>query len=271
MKYAIKPKNIFFSVIAALFALMLVSWGPEGHRAIATIAWKHLTPAAKAGVRNLLGRQWLEDVSTWADEVRSDPEYKSTGSWHYVNIPPGDDYSQFAKAVKTMRQDNVYKATLYFEQQLKSPETSRRQKIIALKFLVHFIGDMHQPMHVSNGQDKGGNDIMVTFDGQNTNLHSLWDSGLIDHSSMNEEQLAKAADTATPLEISRWQHEDMMTWLWESYQISTILYREAAKNPDMGNAYYKSHFPVLEQRIEKAGIRLAGVLNAVFAKRAPDK
>jgi len=121
-------------------------------------------------------------------------------------------------------------------------------------------------MHVSSAEDKGGNEIRVTFNGYDDNLHGLWDSGLIDRQHLTYKQMAASYDNATPIEIKKWQRDDLMVWLWESYQISTILYKEAAENPNLGEEYYKTHLPVLEKRIEKAGIRLAGILNAIFDK-----
>ena len=165
-----------------------------------------------------------------------------------------------------MPQENVYKMVLRFEGELKDPDRSRAQKASALKFLVHLVGDLHQPMHVSNGADKGGNAIEIKFNGAYGNLHQLWDSGLIDRQGLSYKEMAATYDNATPLEIKRWQSDDLMVWLWESYQISTILYQEAAKDPDFGDEYYKTHLPVLEKRIEKAGIRLAGLLNSIFAE-----
>jgi hypothetical protein len=253
-------------IITLLFTLVLTSWGPTGHEAIALIAENHLTPEAKQAVKNILGRETLADVSNYADEIRSDPEYKYTGAWHYVNVPPGYNYQQFSNAVMTMRGDNVYKEVLKFELDLRDPDKSKTQKAMALKFLVHLIGDLHQPMHVSNAADKGGNDIAIKFNGAYGNLHQLWDSGLIDRQGLTYKQMAAGYDNATPAEIKRWQSEDLMVWLWESYQISSILYQEAAKDPNFDDGYYKAHLPVLEKRIEKAGIRLAGVLNAIFDK-----
>jgi hypothetical protein len=264
-------KTYFVSVFILLCALVLISWGPTGHRAIAKIAENHLTPTTKQAIKRLLGNQTLADVSNYADELRSDPQYKYTGSWHYVNVPAGYSFGQFADAVKTMHEDNVYKAVLTFEKDLKDPDKSNSQKAFALKFLAHLVGDLHQPMHVSRGEDKGGNNIMIAFNGSADNLHGLWDSGLIEHQGLNYKQMAANYDNATPLEIEKWQRDDLMVWLWESYQVSSILYQEAAKNPDFDEEYYKTHLPVLEKRIEKAGIRLAGILNAIFDKSADVK
>jgi hypothetical protein len=262
----IKKLRCLATIFLALITLGLISWGPKGHRAIAQIAQNHLSPAAKLAVKNILGTEGLVDVSSYADEIRTDPQYKYTGVWHYVNVEPGLDFDQFAKTVTTMPQDNVYKMVIKFERILKDPGKPVTERATALKYIVHLIGDLHQPMHVSNGTDKGGNDIPVKFNGYDDNLHGLWDSGLINRQNLTYKQMATMYDNATPLEIKRWQSDDLMVWLWESYQISTILYQEAAKDPNFDDNYYKTHLPVLEKRIEKAGIRLAGVLNGIFEK-----
>jgi len=264
-------KKYLLQILIIICPLFLISWGPTGHRAVAQLAENHLTPATKLAIQKILGRETLADVSNYADEIRSDPQYKYTASWHYVNVPAGYSFEQFANAVKTMREDNVYKAVLTCERDLKDADKSKTQKANALKFLVHFVGDLHQPMHVSHAEDKGGNTIGVTFNGANDNLHGLWDSGLIDHQGLTYKQMALNYDKATPEEIKKWQSDNLMIWLWESYQVSTILYKEAAENPAFDEEYYKTHLPVLQSRIEKAGVRLAGVLNSVFDSQATSR
>jgi hypothetical protein len=262
-------KKYLVPVFIIVCSLGLISWGPTGHKAIAKIAENHLTPAAQQAVKHILGTETLVDVANYADEIRSDPEFKYTGAYHYVNVPPGLTFAQFASEVHNQKANNVYKMVLRCEMDLKDPGAGYYKKALALKFLVHLVGDLHQPMHVSNGEDKGGNAISITFNGEQGNLHGLWDGGLIDRQGLNYKQMAETYDTATPVEIKKWQSDDLMMWLWESYQVSTILYREAAQNPNFGEEYYKSHLPTLEKRIEKAGIRLAGILNAIFATSSP--
>jgi hypothetical protein len=245
--------------------IILVSWGSVGHHAVGAIAQNHLTPQAKAAVEEILGNETLADVSTWADEVRNTTEYKQTTPWHYINAPLGLNYEEFSKTIKSQSVGNIYSAILNCEHQLADKAASREQKIEALKFLVHFVGDAHQPMHVSRAEDKGGNTVQVQFDGRGTNLHSVWDSKLIDHSGLTYVQMAKEFDTASQEEIKKWQSDDVMRWLYESYQISTRLYGEVENNNKLDEAYYKEHLPIVEQRIEMAGIRLAGVLNHVLS------
>ncbi len=245
--------------------LALVSWGNVGHRTIATIAQNHLTANARAGIRKLIGDTSLADVSNWADEVRSaNPAFASTAPWHYINLSLGYNYQQFTDAVKNAKAPNVYTALQKCEADLKSDTTTARYRAIALKFIVHLVGDAHQPMHVSRAEDQGGNLISVTFNGNPTNLHSLWDSGLLRQHPMTVDMLVDDYDKATPEQIARWQSDDTMKWLYESYLISEQIYVDAAKNPRFTDNYYRTAIPIVQKRILQGGIRLAGVLNNIY-------
>ena len=261
-------KKYFLRYIIIIGSLILVSWGDKGHRVIAKIAENHLTPKTKQAVQKILGSETLAEVSNYADEIRANRNFRFMGPWHYVNVPGGYNFEQFSNAVLTMKEDNVYKVILVCEKDLKDPSISKTKQAFALKLLVHLVGDLHQPMHVSHAEDKGGNNILIKFNGFDDNLHGLWDNGLIEHEGTAYKKMAVDYDSATPTEIKKWQSDSLMVWLWESYQISTILYDEAAKNPAFDEGYYQTHLPVLHKRIEKAGIRLAGMLNSIFD--APD-
>jgi hypothetical protein len=256
-----------YPILSGLIALSLfiISWGFKGHQAVATIAENHLTPKAKAAITELLAGQNIADIASWADEVRNQPAYKQTGSWHYINAELGLSYDQFSAVVKSQGENNVYGAILKYEAVLKSPSTTKEQQTEALKFIVHFIGDAHQPFHVSRAEDKGGNTIQVQFDGKGTNLHALWDSKLIDHEGLTSQQMAKDYDSASPEEIKKWQSESPMQWVWESYQLSSKFYAEIDKGNRLDDTYYQEHIGIIHERIEQAGIRLAGVLNDCFS------
>ena len=238
-----------------------MSWGVLGHKTIAQIAETHLNPQAKNAVKALLGDQSLSEVANWADNTRNQSEYRNTAAWHFLNISLGLNYQQFVQAVKNQNNENIYTALIKCEQQLSDLNSTQEQKVIALKFIVHFVGDLHQPMHISRAEDKGGNTIQVRYDNKGTNLHSLWDSKLIEHQGLSYNQLAFSYDVASPNEIKQWQSDDILKWIFESYQISNQLYTEAENNTNMDEQYYSLHLPIIQQRIEKAGIRLAGVLN----------
>jgi hypothetical protein len=259
-------------ILPAIFALVLstalISWGVTGHRTIGKIAEGHLTAQAKAAVHELIGDTTLAEISTWPDEVRSQPAYRNTGPWHYINLPLGLSFADFETKVKGMTQENVYSALQQQEQVLGSTASTRTQKVEALKYIVHFVGDLHQPMHVSREEDKGGNSIQLNYDGNGTNLHALWDSKLIDHQGLTYEQMAEQYDHATPAQIKQWQSDPLIQWIWESYQASSKLYAEvdAMKSRSIDDSYYTAHIGIVQDRIEKAGIRLAGMLNTIFQK-----
>jgi len=250
--------------ISFVLAFICISWGGTGHKTVAKIAENHLSDNAKVAVKALLGDQSMADVASWADGLRNDPDYSNTGSWHYINATLGLNFADFSKTVKDEGPTNVYGALLKCEGDIKSKGTTFQQKSDALKFIIHFVGDMHQPMHVSRAEDKGGNSIQMQYNGKGTNLHSLWDSGLINKEGETFEQMAVGYDRATPAEIKQWQSTDPMRWAYESYEIATKLYAEADKDKSPGDAYYQTYIPIVQQRIEKAGIRLAGVLNELF-------
>lgn len=242
--------------------LILCSWGFKGHRTVAMIAKKHLNPDIEMVALSYLGTETFSDVSTWADEHRT----SENSPWHYINLPLGLNHEQFIKTVKESK-DNVYTAILQCETILKDNNATPEKKNEALKYLIHFIGDAHQPMHVSRKEDKGGNDIQVRFDGKGTNLHSLWDSKLIDFEGLKETEMANSYDNATPEEIAKWQSDDPTEWLWESYQISSELYAGSKSGQKIDKAYFEKYIPVIHKRINIAGIRLAGKLNKIFANQ----
>jgi hypothetical protein len=257
-----KKRYLLFGSVLVL----LLSWGAVGHRTVGSIAQKHLTPKALAGVRDLLGGQSLADVANWADSVRSLPAYKQTGPWHYINLPLGLNYDAFKSRVENMLEANVYSALVAQMQLITDNAVSRERKVAALKFIVHFVGDLHQPMHVSREEDKGGNTIQLNYDGQGTNLHAVWDSKLIDHTGLDYQQLAAKYDNAPPAQIRQWQNDPVVKWMWESYQITGQLYAEVDSMHDrsIGQAYYDEHIATVALRLEQAGVRLAGLLNVLF-------
>ncbi len=258
-------KRSLILFLSVLVTISLVSWGARGHKAIASIAQKHISANAAAGVSSLLGGSSMADIASWADQVRNQAAYKNTAPWHFLDLPAGLNYDQFKAAVLSQSEPNIYSAIIKCEATVSNasaPEIERRE---ALMFLVHLVGDAHQPMHVSRREDKGGNLVQVRFDGRGTNLHSVWDTRLIDHEGLSDQQIALEYDQATDQQIKQWQSGDEMVWLWESYQISSRLYQEAEADNNFGSDYYNTHIGIVHRRIDQAGIRLAGVLDKIFS------
>jgi hypothetical protein len=260
-----KNKYLMAAVLV-LFSFSLLSWGVTGHRTIGKIAENHLTAKAKMEISALIGDTSLAQISTYADEIRSKPEYRSTGAWHFINLPLGLSYHDFKKQVKALGVENVYNELQKLEVQLKDPKATKEQKVFALKFIVHLVGDLHQPMHVSRESDQGGNKIQVTYDGKGTNLHSLWDTRLLEHQKLGYDELAAKYDVISNRKMKAWKRTPLIKWVYESYQASSILYGELENRKDnkIDEAYYNEHIPMVELRIQQAGIRLAGVLNRIY-------
>ena len=255
-----------FSLIILTLSLFLISWGYTGHRTIGKLTENYLTPTAKKAVQDLLGDESIADACTWADEARKYPELKETANWHFLNLPLGLSFREFKQTLDTLKQANVYSALINAKENLQKPELSRKQKTDALKFLLHFVGDIHQPMHISRAEDKGGNTIQLNFDGKGTNLHGLIDTKLLERGGLKYDSLALELSHIPKRKIRRWQREPIIEWAWESYQISSKLYKEVdeMKTRNIGDEYYQEHIGMVKKRIQQSSVRLAGLLNEVF-------
>src|SRR5664279_6309823 len=162
-------------------SLPAFGWGPEGHNLVARLAAAHLTPAAAARVAEILGPGiTMQSISSWPDQIRRDRA--ATGPWHYVDIPIDKPHLDMARDCP--KGDCVLAKIEDFRKALKDPATAPEPQREALMFLVHFVGDMHQPLHCADNADQGGNKVLVKYGNRGGdrpyNLHSLWDSGLLD-------------------------------------------------------------------------------------------
>jgi hypothetical protein len=258
-----------FSIFIIATALSLISWGYTGHRTIGLITENHLNLKAKAAVKNLLGDTSIADACTWADDARREPQFKETGNWHFLNLPLGLNFKDFKQYIDTIGKDNVYSALMNAERVLRDKKSTKEQQVHSLKFLMHFVGDLHQPMHISRAEDKGGNTIQLNYEGKGTNLHSLWDTRMLEHQGLNFTQLAAKYDQMSATDIKQWQKDPLITWIWESYQISSLLYAEvdAMNKRVIDDEYYQKHLPMVEKRIQQAAIRLAGLLNSIYPEK----
>ncbi|TKS53352.1 S1/P1 nuclease [Luteimonas yindakuii] len=241
------------------------AWGPRGHRLVADIAEAGLQPQARAQVDALLEGETeptLAGVANWADELRaSDPDLgRRSASWHYVNIAEqGCDYDAGRDCRAGGCVVEAIRAQAAILADTTQPLEARRQ---ALKFVVHFVGDVHQPMHAGYGHDRGGNDTQIsqpdgTRDGRGTNLHSLWDSGLFrDMRESESAQLARLVGTA-PVAA---EAGDPASWAEGSCRVATTegVY---PPRPKIDGAYIATWRPVAERQIALGGARLAALLN----------
>jgi hypothetical protein len=250
--------------LTALIALSILpcqffGWGAKGHRIVGDIAEAHLSPAAKAGVQSLLGADTLASISTWADEVRRNrPE---TYNWHFVDIPADAKGYDAARDCRPSAKGDCVIAELERARIVLADRNNRKdERVEALKFLVHFVGDIHQPMH-GIGEARGGNDIHVVEFGS-----SQWDSGLIEHTGRSE------ADYVSYLEhLIQEKHltasGNLVDWANESHELARGAWLSDGGSVD--EKYYAKQITVVDERLASAGLRLAAVLNKVFENQAP--
>jgi nuclease S1 len=256
----------FLLLIAFVTPGPALAWGRIGHRAVAKMAEVRLTPAARAAIRAILGPGLsLADVSTWADEQR---ELEESYRWHFVNVPISADRYD---ARYCPRQGCVVSKIEDFRKILQNPTTGRRQTEEAPKFLIHLIADLHQPLHVGDNKDQGGNLLQVRFFGEGSNLHRVWDSKVIERHTKNENVWLWDFDfVANPKMVAEWSKGTPEDWATESLWVAKEAYRLPGSGKmlrsgaRLDNEYYRYALPVIRVQLAKAGIRTAFVLNAIF-------
>ena len=257
-------------------------WGGQGHRMVALLAAERLTPLARRNVVWLLGPETLADVSSWAD--RYNEGVYQTFYWHFLNIPP--EATGYDRDRDCPRQPNVAAGAradtwrdcavdriLYNKARLADTTLDRADRAIALKFLVHLVGDLHQPFHAL-GVGRGGNDVHVSVFGSETcgsnpcNLHGVWDGSLVAHRGLDEEHYLPVLREL--IAKNRWETPPAGTpaeWAMQSHDLG-----KKALLPEHGHAdeaYYRAQIPVVEQRLALAGVRLAAALNEVLTSAPP--
>jgi len=246
------------------------AWGQTGHRIIGQIALNHLTPVAKERVLALLSGDRLPEVTTWADEQRSNPAefwQKTSSKWHYINAEKSKLQSLHKHPMPfTDEPSDIYTAILKNISVLQNPKASSADKEFHLRFLTHLIGDLHMPLHVGRAEDRGGNSIKVKFFFQPTNLHRLWDSGLIEKQNLSYTEFAEFIDTDKPEEVSEMISTPIHDWIYESYEYTQRIYEIG--NGDYRYNYQYEYMPLVKQRLLEGGVRLAGVLNKIFDPEA---
>jgi hypothetical protein len=244
-------------------SLPAVAWGPEGHSLIARIAEAQLKPAVHARVVEILGPgKNMSSVASWADEVRrSRPE---TGPWHYVDIPIGE--AHFDMGRDCAGGACIVAAIAAMEQKLRDPAADAGARREALMFLIHFVGDMHQPLHCSDHDDKGGNSVPVIYRDRRTSLHSAWDSGLLGNLG-KEEDLFPALSQESARHRKKFAKGSVRDWVESSHEsakktVYGLLPKAAEGAPSNVDAEYeRAADALIRQQIELGGARLAKVLN----------
>jgi len=292
-------------------------WGCEGHQMVALIAVSHLTPEARAAVYQLLKENPIDpslsrfcqpvaadpaaDAATWADDSKRG---EKTGTWHYLDVPRGVEHADLMKycapigdSVDGKDRPGCLLTGLEYEFNiLKDHNRSSAERATALRYVIHFIGDLHQPLHTTTNDDQGGNCTSLTLfeDPKRANLHGAWDYGIIAHylkeNHQTPQQLAAQLDQRYQSKGQKWLHDriDFGAWIWEGHHLAEkvtydklrpkLPFAPAENGPgcaaerekttalkiDIDAKYATTAMPVIEQQLAKAGYRLADVLNSAF-------
>ena len=280
-----------FQILILLFSSFISTpasaWGPVGHETIAYIAWDNLNSDAQAKIKALLepGSN-LPSISNWADEIR--PTHKETAPWHYIDLPIRKDITKADEAAYCPDNNCILNQLQIFEDILGEYSNddyskSKADRLKALKFIVHFMGDLHQPLHCADDSDRGGNQKTVLFwapwgddSGKphriELKLHALWDDLLVPDIKEDPRQMATNLEKEiTAGDREAWMKGDTQDWIFESYTIAKNKIYPGFEPGDQSHSshvlpkdYYEKMRPVVCKQLEKAGIRLAFVLEEVL-------
>lgn len=232
------------------------AWGFKGHQITAQIAELHLTPKAKKEISKILGKKSLSDHSFWADKIAYTPEWKHTQPWHYINITDQGEH----ESLDTPIPENILSIMRLCVLNLSS-EMPASEKKNWLKFLIHFVGDVHQPLHMGRKEDEGGNKIPMVF-GKSLNLHSVWDTGLIEKQGLTSaEYVTRLRSQEQKLDELKSKYDEQVL-IKENLEIRPFVY--SFKDGQIDQAYEAQAIQIIDGRLWTGGLRLAALLNSIF-------
>jgi hypothetical protein len=262
--------NLLTKTILALAMLAhsvaAFGWGEKGHNVVAHIAQRHLTPKTEREVKRLLDGHNMAYWSKWADDLRGDPLYDFSNTWHYANAEGESTYAEMTKNPA----GDVYTAVNLCVEQLTAKGQSDSLRTMYLRFLIHFIGDMHCPMHAGKVSDEGGNRHPVVFMGTPTNLHRIWDSPMIDvaHAWSSIEWAYNIDFAMSRTQRQQLQAGAVLDWMEQTVLLAKDIYANSPQDADLSWDYVRLYSPPLESQLLKGGYRLARVLNGIFDPKA---
>lgn len=254
-------RTLFIAVaMLCFFNLQGFSWGQNGHRVVGEIASHHISKKTQKKIAELLGDETIAMASNFMDEIKSEHMYDSLKAWHYCTVPDGKTYSE----VEAPEHGDVVEGIQYCIFQIKNEQNEKETRAFWLKCLIHLVGDVHQPLHVGNGQDKGANEVEVTYFWEPSNLHRVWDTGIIDQQHLSYTEYTAWIDHPSKEEVEKWQNDDVLVWVKESQDARAQIY-DLPDNKKISYRYNYDNINLLNSRLLKAGVRLAAVLDEIFS------
>lgn len=257
-------KKIIIMLLVCLLSNSIVAaddWGKTGHRVVGEIAEKYLSKKAEKEISKLLNGHSLAFVSNYADDIKSDRQYDAYRPWHYVNFPFGEKYETHPKS----EHGDIVQAIEKCISVLKNDNSPMEEKVFYLKMLVHFMGDLHQPLHIGLEDDKGGNDFQVRWFSDGTNLHTVWDYKMLDFYDMSYTEVAANTDVLSKQQVEAIKGGSVLDWMYESRTLCQNIYDNTEVGEKLGYEYMYTYMDTLRHQLQKGGIRLAEVLNKIFS------
>jgi len=253
------------SKIALIFFLLFkvvsfsYGWGAAGHNIIAEIAKNYIPKNIQDSVTKYLGSMTWESASTWMDDKRSNSQYDYMKQWHYVNIEKGMQYDSIVGDGNNVVVQ-LQKATNNLK---KKSQLTKDEIDFNLKVLFHLIGDLHQPLHVGYGVDKGGNTIKVTFNGNSVNLHHLWDRDIIEYKNITLKDIQSLLSKLSNDSIQKISNGNVIEWMSQSRKLLDSVYSYTST---INDDYINKSYAIIENQLLFAGIRLGKELEDIFKK-----
>ncbi|MDF1657659.1 MAG: S1/P1 nuclease [Verrucomicrobiales bacterium] len=292
-------KRYYFFLFSTLALLAsqetALAWGQDGHRITAEIAERNLTPEAIAEVREIIGEETLAEISTWADDIRSDGTWDFAKPWHYISINDDESWDNYERVPE--EEGDLLLILERLEAFLRDPdaetftlsgvagrsgsslkptnekEVTRRE---VLAFYVHFIGDLHQPLHVGRREDQGGNRIQVEWFGEEETLHRVWDEDLVESRNLSYTEFATFLNRLSDEEKETASAGSYLDWAKEAKEVRAQVYDFGAQRssyylnvvepPTLSYDYRAKTLPIVRDRLQKGGLRLAALLNDIFSE-----
>lgn len=247
------------SVFVFLLVTQTFAWGQLGHYLIGYMADKQLKRSIRKKVEKVLYPMSIGRSGTWMDEIKSDHAYDYAYSWHYMTSKNGE----YDESIQE-KGGNVYAEIIRIKSELKAGNLDPKKEAELLKMLIHLVEDIHQPLHVGTGDDKGGNDVKVDYFGKPTNLHAVWDSSIIESWNMDYTEIGD--------ELSRRLNKDLVagyraggmdTWLAEAVSLRPLVYNLPESKKLSYNYGYDTR-DAIEERLIAASVRLAQILEEIY-------
>jgi len=282
-------KNLITTLILLFASQLLLAWGQNGHRIVAQICYDNLTEETRLEIDEMLGDDYLAQVANWPDFIKSEQNWNFAKPWHYVTIHSHQTVEEvITEGRKKPKIENAIEAIELMKAILKGEEAATKQfqnlmdenavkplsgsiKATALAFLVHIIGDIHQPLHCGKNKDHGGNKISVLFFNERSNIHAVWDSGIVEKEELSYTEFSAFIVKHTITRKAAWETADIISWVEESIigreKIYNTIYDNTDRDtglPNLSYSYQHDFLPMVEDRLAAAGYRAAVVLNDCF-------